>query len=142
MIVNVSVEIARPRDQVFELMADARNEPHWNSQVTRADLISDEPIGLGTEFTATRQGQEYVAILSSYERPRSLGFSVVGRMLEIDAMFEFADSGEGTTVTAQFDLRPQGFMKLTFPLMGGAVRRDFPRQLDSFKRFCESHAGS
>jgi hypothetical protein len=142
VIVTVDVEVARPRDQVFDLMADARNEPAWNSQVTRTELISDEPIGPGTEFTTTNRGQQYVAIISTYDRPASLAFNVVGRSLEIAASMDFADSAEGTRLTGSFDLKPKGFMKLIMPLMAGSVRKDFPRQFASFKRFCESHAGS
>ena len=29
-------------------------------------------------------------------------------------------------------------MKVLFPLMGPAVRKDFPRQFESFREFCES----
>jgi hypothetical protein len=142
VIVNVDVEVARPRDQVFDLMADARNEPSWNSQVSRTELISDEPIGNGTEFTTTNRGQEYVAIITSYDRPNRLAYSVVGKTMEIVASMELADSAGGTRLKGQFDLQPKGFMKLMMPLMSGAVRKDFPKQFASFKTFCEAHSGS
>jgi uncharacterized membrane protein len=143
VIVNVDVEVARPRDQVFDLMADARNEPAWNSQVSRTELISEEPIGQGTEFTTTNRGQEYVAILTSYDRPSSLAFSVVGKTMEIAATLRFADAADGgTRMTGSFDLQPKGFMKVMMPLMAGAVRKDFPKQMASFAKFCESFAGS
>jgi hypothetical protein len=35
-------------------------------------------------------------------------------------------------------MRPKGFMKLIFPLMKPAVQKDLPRQMQSFKTFCES----
>jgi hypothetical protein len=142
VIVNVDVEVARPRDQVFDLMADARNEPAWNSQVSRTELISEEPIGPGTEFTTTNRGQEYVAILTSYERASDLAYNVVGKSMEIAATLHFTDSAEGTRMTGSFDLQPKGFMKVMMPLMAGAVRKDFPKQMTSFKTFCESFAGS
>jgi len=142
VIVNVDVEIARPRDQVFDLMADARNEPAWNSQVSRTELISEEPIGPGTEFTTTNRGQEYVAIITSYDRASRLAFNVVGNTMEIAAAMRFADSPDGTRLTGQFDLQPKGFMKLMLPLMAPAVRKDLPRQFASFKEFCESYAGA
>lgn len=110
VIVNVEVDIARPRDQVFDLMADARNELAWNSRVTKSDLVSGEPIGKGTEFATTNRDQKYVAF----------------------------DSAGGTRMTAQFDLTPKGFMKVMLPLMSGPIRKDFPRQLAWFKEFCES----
>lgn len=51
---------------------------------------------------------------------------------------EFASTNRG--MAAQFDLRPKGFMKLMMPLMAGAIRKDFPRQLKLFKEFFESSA--
>jgi hypothetical protein len=138
VIVKVEVDIARPRHQVFDLMADARNELAWNSKVSRSELISDEPIGKGTEFRTTNRGQKYVAFITTYDRPDQVGFNVAGKAMEINASMRFADSADGTRMAAQFDLQPKGFMKLMMPLMAGAVRKDFPKQLTSFKEFCES----
>ena len=56
MIVDVEVPIARPRTEVFDLMADARNETVWNSQVASSELVSDEPIGLGSRFVTGEFG--------------------------------------------------------------------------------------
>ena len=138
MIVNVEVDIARPRQQVFDLMADARNELTWNSRVSRAELVSDEPIRKGTEFAVTNRGQKYVAFVMTYDRPDQFGVNVAGKAMEINASMRFADSTEGTRMAVQFDLQPKSFMKLMMPLMAGAIRKDFPRQLRSFKEFCES----
>ena len=140
MIVNVEVDIARPRDQVFDLMADARNELVWNSRVTESELVSGEPIGKGTEFTTTNRGMKYVAFVTTYDRPDQVGFNVVGKALEINALMRFADAAGGTRMAVQFDLTPKGFMKVLMPLMAGPIRKDFPRQLASFKEFCESSA--
>ena len=35
---------------VFDLLADARNEELWNEGVSRAELITDEPVGHGSKF--------------------------------------------------------------------------------------------
>ena len=140
MIVNVEVDIARPRDQVFDLMADARNELTWNSRVSACELVSDEPIRKGSEFTTTNRGMKYVAFVTTYDRPEQVGFNVVGKALEINALMRFADSAGGTRMAVQFDLTPKGFMKVMMPLMAGPIRKDFPRQLALFKEFCESSA--
>jgi len=142
VIVNAEVDIALPRAQVFDLMADARNELAWNSKVSRSDLVSPEPIRRGTEFLTVNRGQKYVGIITTYDRPDEVGFNVVGRAMEINASMRFADSGDGTRMTARFDLQPKGLMKVMMPLMAGAIRKDFPRQLNSFKEFCESSADS
>ena len=45
---KVSVHISRPRDEVFEFVADARNRPQWDESVDSEELTSPEPIGVGT----------------------------------------------------------------------------------------------
>jgi hypothetical protein len=138
MIVDVEVEIARPRQQVFDLMADARNEPTWNSQVSRTELRSGEPIGLGSEFLTTNRGQDYVATITTYDVPSDLAFTVVGKSMQILGTMAFAESAEGTRLVGRFDMQPKGLFKVMLPLMAGAVRKDFPKQFASFKQFCES----
>jgi hypothetical protein len=123
-------------------MADARNEPTWNSQVSQTQLTSGEPIGAGTTFRTVNRGQEYTATLTEYERPARMTFEVVGKQMRITGRLAFAPSGDGTHLDATFDMQPQGALKLFFPVMGPAVRRDFSKQFASFKAFCEQPPAS
>ncbi len=138
MIVDVEVPIARPRTEVFDLMADARNETVWNSQVASSELVSDEPIGLGSRFVTVNRGQSYDATITTYDPPHEIAFDVVGKTLKIVGRFRFADLSGNTVLRAHFDMTPLGFMKVLLPLMSPMVRRDFPKQLNSFKAFSES----
>jgi uncharacterized protein YndB with AHSA1/START domain len=47
------IVIARPIEEVFELLADARNEPLYNPRILKAEKVSAGPIGLGTRFEQT-----------------------------------------------------------------------------------------
>jgi uncharacterized membrane protein len=137
MIVNVTVTIEAPIGRVFDLMADTRNEPAWNSQVSSAELVSGEPVGAGSEFTTVNRGRTFRAVLTEYDRPRHLGYEVTGKPMAIRASLDFAEHGESTEMTGAFDFTGFGAMKVMLPLMAGAIRRDFPRQMASFKAFCE-----
>ena len=44
--------IQRPVEEVFDFVADERNEPRYNPHMLHAAQISDGPIGLGTRFRA------------------------------------------------------------------------------------------
>jgi hypothetical protein len=44
--------INRPVEEVFDFVADERNEPSYNPRMLRAEKVSDGPIGLGTRFWA------------------------------------------------------------------------------------------
>jgi len=46
------IVIKRPLEEVFDFVADERNEPRYNPRMRRAEQISDGPIGVGTRFRA------------------------------------------------------------------------------------------
>lgn len=137
MIVNVTVTIEAPIGRVFDLMADTRNEPTWNSRVSQAELVSGEPVGAGSEFTNVNRGRTFRAVLTDFDRPRHLGYDVTGKAMAVRGSLDFAERDEGTEMTGTFDFTPFGAMKAMMPLMSGAIRRDFPRQMAAFKAFCE-----
>ena len=130
-------DIARPPDEVFDRMADARNEPSWNSQVSRSDLVSDGEVGPGSRFVTVNRGKPYDATITTYERPGRVVFEVTGKPLDITAAFTITPRGDGSHVESRFDFRPKGSMKLMFSLMQSAIRKDIARQSESFKQFCE-----
>jgi uncharacterized protein YndB with AHSA1/START domain len=142
MIVSVEVTIDAPIGRVFDLMADTRNEPHWNSRASSATLVSDPPIRQGSEFTTVNRGRTFRAVLTEYERPRHLGYDVTGEAMTIHASMDFTEQGEGTRMTGTFDFAGHGPMKVMLPVMAPLIRRDFPRQMASFKAFCEADAGA
>jgi hypothetical protein len=138
VIVNVDVPVARRREGVFALMADARNEPSWNSRVSETDLLTEEPIGLGSQFRTVNRGQEYTATLTAYKPLDQLTFEVVGKTMKIVGQLQFSELGNSTVLKGTFDLQPIGAMKLMMPLMAWTIRKDFPLQFFSFKTFCEA----
>ena len=54
---QVAVLISRPPDEVFAFVADARNRPVWDKSVDSEELMSPEPIRVGSgtwaEFSVT-----------------------------------------------------------------------------------------
>jgi hypothetical protein len=143
MMFVVDEEIGVSVERVFDVMADARNEARWNDQVSRSELVSAEPIAQGSRFVTVNRGAEYDAVISTYDRPRRLAFTVRGEAMDIDACFAFEAAGsERTRLHGEFDMRPKGFMRVIFPLMSPLVRKDFPKQMQRFKTLCEQLAAS
>jgi len=120
----------------FDAMADARNETRWNSKVTRSDLMSDEPIGQGSRFQTVNRGQPYEAEITEYDRPSTVTFEVTGKQMDITTTFVFVADKDGTAVHGEFDFRPKGLLKIMFPLMRPMIRRDLPKQMESFSQYC------
>ncbi|MFK4088467.1 SRPBCC family protein [Kribbella sp. NPDC020789] len=51
--VRGSIDIARTVEDVFEVVADPRNEVRYNPGMTESVKITDGPIGVGTTFRST-----------------------------------------------------------------------------------------
>lgn len=120
----------------FDKMADARNEMHWNSKVTRSDLVSEEPVQQGSRFQTVNRGQLYDATITEYDRPNRVSFEVTGKQMDITTTFTFAADGSGSVVHGTFDFRPKGMLKVVFPVMRPMIRGDLPKQLERFAAFC------
>ncbi|MFC8502509.1 SRPBCC family protein [Pedococcus sp. NPDC057267] len=50
------VTIDAPVEEVFDLVADERNEPAYNPRIARAEQLGDGPVGPGSRFLATPRG--------------------------------------------------------------------------------------
>jgi uncharacterized protein YndB with AHSA1/START domain len=127
--------IAAPAAEAFAAMADARNEPAWNGQVSRSELLSGEPIGQGSRFLTVNRGQEYEAVITTHRQPELLVFEVTGKQMDITATFRFSHDGAGSRLHGDFDFRPKGALRFAFPAMGPMIRRDLRKQSASFAAF-------
>jgi hypothetical protein len=48
--VHGSTYIARPPEDVFDTVADERNEPQYNPEMQKVELLTSEPVGAGSSF--------------------------------------------------------------------------------------------
>src|SRR5436305_14518237 len=77
--VTTRTGIACPPEQVFDTLADLRNETQWNSRVSSAELRSAEPIGPGSRFAIVNGGTPYDVTITTYERPSRLALAASGK---------------------------------------------------------------
>jgi hypothetical protein len=118
------------------MVADLRNEARWSSRVSKAELQSDEPIGLGSRFAMVNGGAAYDVTITTYDRPSRLVLEASGNP-DLTIAYAFTPTAEGTDLESEFDFRPKRFLKVLFPLLAPVVRRDVPKQHASLKALCE-----
>jgi len=134
--VTTRTGIACPPEQVFDTLADLRNDTQWNSRVSSAELLSGEPIGPGSHFAIVNGGTRYDVTITTYDRPSRLGIEASGKP-DLTIAYTFTPAGEGTDLESTFDFRPSGVLKVVFPLLAPVIRRDVPKQHASLKALCE-----
>ena len=71
-VIENSVLIRRPIEEVFEYLTDLRNELSWNPQCRSMEKVGDGPVGLGTTFRAKwKQSPLIEVVCTAFDRPRS-----------------------------------------------------------------------
>ncbi len=109
---------AREPEDVFDFLADLRNERSWNPRVVAIDKASPGPIGQGTTFLGRYRALGPLETqLTEYDRPHRLAFRSHGPRMVIAGAFSLERVRDGTEVelTAVFD--PQGPLRLLSPLL-------------------------
>lgn len=121
------IVINRPVEEVFDFVADERNEPRYNPRMRRAEQLSDGPIGVGTRFRAETVSMgrtvEMVIECTGYERPRRLASSTHMSSMDLQGALTFDPVPEGTRMRWSWDLEPRGVLKLMSPLVVRMGRR-------------------
>lgn len=127
MRIEGDIVIQRPIEEVFDFVADERNEPRYNPQMTRAEKVSPGPIGLGTKFKSVMNGvggrAEMTIEFTEFERRRIAEITHLSNM-DIKGALLFDPVPEGTRMTWLWDIEPRGFYRL----LGLLVRRMGERQ--------------
>lgn len=136
------VIVNQPIETVFDFVADACNEPHYNPHILRAEKISSGPIGLGSRFrneTASMgRTTEWNIEITSYERPRHLSSFLRSSAMDIQGTMTF-DSLEGATRMKWFwTLKPRGIFRLFAPLISRLGQRLEDRNWQNMKRHLEA----
>lgn len=139
MIEN-TVEIARPVEEVFDFAADLRNELRWNPDVESMEMIGTGPIGLGTRFRAKwHTSPPIVTECTLYERPARFSYHN-GGPVEVDLTISLTPTPTGTLLKSRFDARAHGLFRLIFPVFLVILRRQEKANMANVKRFLEDGA--
>ena len=138
------IMIERPVDEVFDFVADERNEPRYNPRMLSADLVSGEPIGSDSRFRAelkTGPGTRTMSMIiefTDFERPRRLASLTCSSMMETTGALTFEPQARGTLMRWSWDVRPRGPLRLLPPLVAQIGRRQEQRIWGNLKQLLES----
>jgi hypothetical protein len=142
VLVKGEIVINRPVDEVFDFVADERNEPRFNLQMVTAEQVSAGPIGLGTQFRAQiKTGARTVEMaieFTVFERPVRLGSRTQMPGMDIEGMLTFEPVGEVTRMRWSWTLHPHGLLRLVPWLVAFIGRRQETTIWTSLKHYLEA----
>ena len=138
--------IGRPVEDVFDFVADQRNEPQYNPRMVRAAKITDGPVGKGTVFRSATKSlgrtAEMSIELTGFDRPARLASHTIMRQADMDGTLTFEPAPYGTRMRWAWHVRPKGAVRLLAPLITWMGRRQEQAIWASMKRYLEASATS
>ncbi len=140
--INGEIIIAAPAEQVFDMVADERNEPRYNPRIVRAEKTSQGPVGRGSRFTVKPRGMgtrgDMTVEIVDYDRPRRLATSIRSSYLDVDGTLTFDQADGGTRMRWSWTMRLRGAMRVLSPVMRAVGPRWEHRNWAGLKQLMES----
>ena len=140
------IMIGRPVGEVFDFVADERNEPRYNPRMTSADKTSPGPIGTGTRYRAQSVSRgrpvEMTIETTEYDRPRRLASSTSLATMNVHGALTFDPVQAGTVMHWSWELEPRGLLKLLTPMIALLGRRQEQQVWTGLKQLLESGPAS
>ena len=119
--IDGEIVINRPVEEVFDFVADERNEPRYNPRMLSSELLSPGPVGLGSRFRAVMgSGPRRTTMtteFTGYQWPRRLALRSHLSAMEIHGSLTFDPVPGGTRMRWSWEVAPRGLLKLVSPLV-------------------------
>jgi hypothetical protein len=133
--------VSRSAEDVFDFLADLRNESRWNPRVVEIKQVTPGPVWAGTRFHGTYRGIGVLdTVLIECARPFRIAFRSEGPRMGIEGAFMLTETGGGTDVALDADLRPLGLLSKIAPFMGPLFRRQNAAAAERLKATLEAPA--
>jgi hypothetical protein len=139
------IVIARPVQTVFDAVADERTEPRYNPHVRNVELLTPEPLGVGTRFraeavTAARPAPMTIEC-TGYDRPHRFDSTTRMAAMDIDYTLTFEPVQAGTRMHWLFDLHPHSALRPLRPVLAAIGRHQERRNWAALRHYLEAGAG-
>jgi uncharacterized membrane protein len=139
---EMTVEIDRPLEEVFEFLADLENDPRWRREWVDAKRTSEGPIGVGTTTSLFAQvlgrRTEAVYAVTEYDPDRAVTWKTVRGPLPLTFRRSVEAEGDGTRVTIGYAGDFHGLLGLLRPLIVPIGKRALRGDLPTLKQLLES----
>ena len=139
--IDGEIFIEAPVEEVFDLVADERNEPTYNPRIAYAEKTSRGPLGVGSRFLVQPRGMGGRGAMTmevrEYDRPQRFATSIRSSYLDSDGGLTFTSEDGGTSLHWHWDMRLHGPMRVMSPLLRVIAPRWERRNWVGLKEYVE-----
>ena len=138
---SVAVVIARPVDEVFAFVLDARNRPSWDDSVNSEELTSERAHRCrqhGADPNAI-DGRDYEIDwrIVEHEAPTHQRIESTSGPFTTTLVYDLASEADGTLVEFSVTGRPTGPLRLLQPLIARTTQRNLDKGFAQLKQVLE-----
>jgi hypothetical protein len=139
-IIESTALIHRSKHDVFDYLVDLRNELKWNPDVESVELLTPEPVRLGSRFLAKwKQSGKIEVECIGFDRPNGWTYRN-GGPVAVTFDVRLSEEDGATRLVSRFDARPRGMFRLIFPIFLVVMRRQEKANMRNLTRALEDHA--
>lgn len=136
-VIESTALIHRPKEEVFDFLVDLRNELIWNPDVVSVELLTPEPIGLGSRYLAKwKQSGRIQVECTGFDRPNGWTY-LNGGPVAVTLDVRLSEEEGATRLVSRFDARPRGMFRLVFPVFLMIIRRQERENMRNLTRALE-----
>lgn len=145
--IELTKHIDAPPDRVFAAASDFRGAADRISAITKMEVLTEGPIGVGTRFRETRfmfkrEATEEMTV-KTFDPPNGYALGAESCGCRYHTEFRFRPNGSGTDVNLSFDAQPLSFVAkimsfLLMPFMKKACVKACEQDLEDLKASLES----
>lgn len=144
--IECNLFIQAPPERVFAVASNFAHAPEFIPGITKVEMLTEGPVGVGTRFKETRKfmGKEATETmeLTGFDPPRSYTLGCHSCGADCLSRISFQPEGQGTRLTFQFEMKPVSFFaKLMSPLSGlmaGTMKKCFVGDMEAIKAAAEA----
>jgi hypothetical protein len=142
MLLQHSIEIDRPIDELFDFVADARNDPRWCPRVKWCEQVGGDGPEVGARYEAyerpslRKHQRRWIEVVTN-ERPTRLVTRQTDEQGDFTIEYVLDRTDSGTRLT-QRDSVTWTLPRLIVPIAKRIVDRHIREQLGGLKRLLET----
>jgi uncharacterized protein YndB with AHSA1/START domain len=140
IVLDEVVSIARPREAVFDYLADLRHYPEWQPAVKRAELVDGGTPKAGSRIRLLVAGPgrdvDVDGEITELERPERLALRSLSGPATLQAAVDFEranDAVGGTRLKIHAELQPTGLLRFAEGMIRQRIGQELPAMLGDLR---------
>ncbi len=141
-IIEHTIEIKRPINQVFDYFSVAENWPKWHLSMLEAKQTSPGKMETGATCGGINKvmgrRMAWDSKIKEYEPNKKWCETIVSGSTSIEERLTFDPIEGGTKFTEVYDMKVGGFLKLFAPMVVSSMQKEMKANLSKLKEILEA----